>query len=440
MNSNLLSFTTSSSTSSTPVKARASIQQVHLCASDFQKSLELSAFNRTLFVYEVEWRSNRQLDILLMVVESVQYPLVFIGDLTPHFNQIYSMQCIYQSKTTRATFRHLNMHEYDRTVIVECEGQSIDETKSTSLTLQLTEIATKKTIAIDIHLCWSSHHRVNIGHCHKALFTNIPFYLIEQWLDFHIYIGVERFLIYDRVLQYQSLLKPYIDRGYVEYVPYPLLKEIVNRDKFNWIDQFVGKMHCLMRTRASFNWLGTWDFDEYLHFFTGRSQVFLPNCSSPGNCTSMLSIYLKQNFQNYKNVVLYAVNFYGDGNISAELVRNKDTIIVEQYQYRSSLWNDRLKYIVQPNGIKFINIHFAMPNEGELSYQTKSSSPNTVTITDPRSLLRLNHYASALYVRDHAFLALQSGSNRTVHDPLMWKIFSRLRAMARNRTESQRFI
>lgn len=406
-----------------------------MCKSDFQKSLELTAFNRTLFVYEIEWRSNRQLDILLMVVENVQYPLMFVGDIAPYFNQLYSIQCVYQSKVSPGRFRHLNMHEYDRTVISGCDELNLDENENSSLTLQFIELETKAIASIEIHFCSSVLSNVTVGLCHKALFDGIPLYLIEQWLNYHIYIGVERFHIYDRTLQYGSLLKSYMDRGYVVYVPYPLLKQIEHRERFNWIDQFVGKMHCLMQTRSSFEWLGTWDFDEYLMFSTNQSQpAFLPVCHSNGSCTSMFKQYLEENFANYSNVVIPAANFIGDGNISIEATRTNETIVIKHYQQRSIVWNDRLKYIVKPKQMDFINIHFAVTIPGEQSYDSSLSLPDKINMTNSRTWIRLNHYPSARYVRDQDFLLLQSGPNETIYDPLIWKIFCELRTLDANRT------
>lgn len=399
----------------------------------------MNAFNRTLFLYEVEWHWNGELDILLLVVENIQYPLVFIGDIAPYFNQLYSVQCLIQSKSSVGRFRHLNMHEFDRTVIIKCTNVTLDETQNISLTLQFVELKTKTIISTEIHLCSSLFRPVTVGHCHKALFDDIPFYLIQQWLDYHIYIGVQRFHIYDRTLKYESLLKSYIDRGYVVYIPFPLLQQIEKRERFNWIDQFVGKIHCLMQTRRSFDWLGTWDFDEYLHFFTSQSVTpFLPDCLPNQACKSMLSQYLIQNFAIYGNVILPAVNYIGDGNISVEAIRTTDTLVLQQYQERSMVWNDRLKYIIQPKQIDYLNIHFAVTLPEVGTYESRQSSPDIINMTEPRSWIRLNHYPSARYVRDEIFLALQSGSNRTVHDPSLLQIFTQLKIMDRNRTLAER--
>ena len=411
------------------------IRQLHLCQSDFQKSVELIAFNRTMIVYEIEWLSKKKINILSVIVESPQYPLEFVGDLTVHLNKIYSVQCVYNTFTRQGQFRYFNMHDYDRTILIECDDmEEIDENHDSTLRLQLTELATKKIIAMNLNLCWSLDRRVNIGHCHKALFEDVPFYLIEQWLTYHIFIGIEQFHIYDRTLKYKEYLQPFIDQGYVIYIPFPLAKQYADRERFNWIDQFVGKMHCLMHIRSAFDWLGTWDIDEYLNFHTDESHIFLPQCHRDERCTSMLSEYLKENFQNYKNIIIYAANFMGKRSLTVDsrISNGSGPIIIEQYQHRLRKWNDRVKYLVQPKHTDMINIHYALYITNNRTYESFMPSPEHVTADNPRSLLRLNHYPSSQIVRDDLLLAYHTGTVEYYRDTLLWDIFWRLNTMNSN--------
>jgi hypothetical protein len=50
-------------------------------------------------------------------------------------------------------------------------------------------------------------------------------------------------------------------------------------------------MHCLMRTRSAFQWLGTWDIDEYLDFYSDeqeQQQIFASDCRNVRNQLSFL--------------------------------------------------------------------------------------------------------------------------------------------------------
>ena len=404
------------------------VRQLHLCPAHFQRALELLAFNRTLIVYEAEWRAARQLNILAILVENIHHPMVLLGDLTPYFAQIYSVQCLYRSTASHGQFRHLNTHDYDRTVIISCESKQIDPQQDSSMTLLFTERATEKVVALNISLCWSLDRRATIGHCHKALFNEVPFHLIEQWLNYHRLIGIEQFYIYDRTLKYKSLLQPYVDRGHVVYTPFPLAPQLVERERFNWVDQFVGKMHCLMRVRSAFDWLGTWDIDEYLNFFPDQSQVSPSQCHSNGSCSSMLSTYLSTNFEGYKNIIIYAANFMGRRSLTVGYGSDSAPVIMEQYQHRLSKWNDRVKYLVRPMHTEIINIHYALYITKSRTYESYLPSPARLDADNPRGLLRFNHYPSAQIFRDDLFIAHHSGTAEYFHEPVLWQVHRQLKS------------
>jgi hypothetical protein len=223
---------------------------------------------------------------------------------------------------------------------------------NSTLILRFTDLITNSNesqLTINIRLCWSIAKRITIGHCLKALFNDLLFAISQQWLDYHLLVGIEQFYIYDRTLRYQSLLQSYIDREQVVHVVFPLAIEIHQRERFDWIDQFVGKMHCLMRTRTSVQWLGTWDLDECINIYSDRQQVFLPNCSyRVQQCHSMLSDYLDQNFHSYNNIIIYAVNCLQKRSLTSERTNQAYPIVIEQFQHRLTQWNDRVKYLVRP--------------------------------------------------------------------------------------------
>jgi len=312
-------------------------------------------------------------------------------------------------------------------VIIQCQNDQINEKNNSQMTLLFTDLSSGKVLQIDIHLCWSLLRRVTIGHCHKALFGNVPFYLIQQWLDYHLLIGVEQFYMYDRTLKYKNLLRPYIKRGEVIYVPFPLAKQVIGRERFNWIDQFVGKMHCLMRVRSSFEWLGTWDIDEYLNFHSNQQQIFLSNCKNGRNkCHSMLNEYLKKHFNQYDNIIIHSINFLGKRNVISKNSNSTPPLITKLFQYRLATWNDRDKYLTRPIHTNMINIHYGLLIPGKAYYKNPLTSPLRNASNDSRQLIHLNHYPSAKDNRDKNFLAFHKGDRQYVHDPVLWEVNNKL--------------
>lgn len=404
------------------MKNTTHVHHVHLCPEDFQQTLNLTRFNRTLILYEAEWRSYHHINVLLLLVERMEDPMVSLGDLGPHFAQIYSIQCLHHSTLTKGELRHVNIHEYDRTVIIRCDNHHIEPKKNSTLTLLFTDLVTKQVLQMNISLCWSVLPQVTVGHCHKALFDDVPLAMLQQWLDYHLLLGIERFYIYDRTLRFQPLLQPYIQRDQVVYISFPLAKEIIYRERFNWIDQFVGKMHCLMRTRTSFQWLSTWDLDEYLNIFSDTQEIFLPRCQTADQkqCHSMLSDYLGKYFHEYYNVIIYAVNFMTKRSLTTGNSSGAAPLIIEQFQHRLTKWNDRVKYIVRPMHAEIINIHYALHITNNLTYESFIPNPSRVSNRSPQTLIRINHYPSAQLHRDDLFLAYHQGTIEYAYDPLLY--------------------
>ena len=402
-------------------------QQLNLCVSNFQKTIELIEFNRTLILYEAEWNSKDSLNLLFVLVENETLPMIYYNNLGWQFNEIYSIDCFHRFHSSKGQLRYLNTHEYDRTVIIECSfiEPLIDE-QNLSMSLILTHRQNKNLLTLNIDLCWLIFPRLRIGHCHKALFEDVPFYMLEQWLDYHLLLGVEQFYIYDRTLKFRSTLQRYIDLNQVIYIEFPLAKQILNRERFNWIDQFVGKMHCLMRTRRTFQWLGTWDFDEYLNFFAPNENIFIRKSS---RSSSMLSEYLENNFYRYNNIIIYAVNFMTKRSLTLDQHDGNHPVLIEQYQHRVNQWNDRVKYFVRPNHCRIINIHYALFITDNSTYESFLPNPSRIFPASPQTLIRINHYSSGQINRDELFLALHQGPVEYVHDPLLYRVAKTLHSL-----------
>jgi hypothetical protein len=65
------------------------IRHVYLCSSDFQRKLDMLSFNRTLIIYNIEWRSCQYIDIVFLLVEHEDVPMIYIGDLALYLDRIY---------------------------------------------------------------------------------------------------------------------------------------------------------------------------------------------------------------------------------------------------------------------------------------------------------------------------------------------------------------
>jgi hypothetical protein len=95
---------------------------------------------------------------------------------------------------------------------------------------------------------------------------------LKQWLDFHIFSGVNHFYLYDNnsdnQVELQNILQPYICKGYVTLIhwdyPYrsipgfPLLLDNV------YYCSIVAINHCIHKYGQETDWLITMDVDEYL--------------------------------------------------------------------------------------------------------------------------------------------------------------------------------
>ncbi|MAT42972.1 MAG: hypothetical protein CL609_11560 [Anaerolineaceae bacterium] len=143
---------------------------------------------------------------------------------------------------------------------------------------------------------------------------------LQEWLDYHILIGVERFYIYDNESKNPilDLLKDYIERGWV----------VVHEIKGTAV-QVMAYQHCLQIYGENSMWIGFIDADEF---------IVLPQEKD-------IKQFL-QNFENYGGLAISSVFFGSGGN---KLHPAGGQII--NYQDRFPLAfedNQLIKSIVQP--------------------------------------------------------------------------------------------
>lgn len=96
-----------------------------------------------------------------------------------------------------------------------------------------------------------------------AIFQNEAPYL-KEWIEFHKLVGVEHFYLYENGSSddYQSVLKPYIERGEVELFEWPY--QGISWD--NWIQEIqpFAYLSCILRAQGKTKWLALIDIDEFL--------------------------------------------------------------------------------------------------------------------------------------------------------------------------------
>lgn len=82
---------------------------------------------------------------------------------------------------------------------------------------------------------------------------------IEEWIDYHRMIGVEKFFLYDNDTTDDTNLKlrRYVQSGHVEIMPWPHFMRDTNT-------QAAAYAHAIARLAGRFQWLGMIDIDEFL--------------------------------------------------------------------------------------------------------------------------------------------------------------------------------
>ena len=74
-----------------------------------------------------------------------------------------------------------------------------------------------------LSVCRTLHRRVQYAFCSNALHTDGYIRTIRAFVTYHAYLGIHRFVLFDRGMGYDKALQPLIDSGLVEYYyfPYP---------------------------------------------------------------------------------------------------------------------------------------------------------------------------------------------------------------------------
>jgi hypothetical protein len=218
-----------------------------------------------------------------------------------------------------------------------------------------------------------------------AIFRNEAPYL-REWIEFHREVGCEHFYLFNNLSTdgYSSVLQPYIDRGIVDLVCWPLEHD----QCLDWsLNQCLAYERALLLARGQAKWLAIIDTDEFL-FPTKKSS--LPS-------------FLSQ----YEDCAGIGVNWQLFGTSRVEKVP-EDRLLIEMLQYRlpsEAPANHLIKSVVRPefvsgcessHCVKYLD-GWGHVNTDRVRFEGKSSPYVQV------DAVRINHYQ----VRDEHYLRTQ---------------------------------
>jgi hypothetical protein len=195
-----------------------------------------------------------------------------------------------------------------------------------------------------------------------AIFKDEGAYL-EEWLEFHRLVGVERFYLYDNNSSdgFRDVLAPYLARGIVQLHHWPAHP-----------GQILAYNDCLKRHGADSRWLAFLDLDEFLY---------------PAEDASILDV-----LADYAAAPALAVHWIMFS--SSRHVLKPPGLVIENFTSCQHEGNRHLKLVVDPRQTeRMITAHHAA-FRGERLAVTESGRTATGPYATPPSIarIRINHY------------------------------------------------
>ena len=213
-----------------------------------------------------------------------------------------------------------------------------------------------------------------------CMFRNFGPY-VNEWMEYHIMIGVDHFWLYDDLSQDQSkeLLKPYVERGIVELLPW-------NDGNSDWVPRQIGAYQdALRKANGRVAWLAMIDSDEFLF---PTKDASLKEC-------------MKNHFSSFSGVYANWRNFGTSHKTIPEGKPLLNTLLYCSQKYHPR--NGCGKSIVRPNCVdinSMLSPHFC-PLSPQGRWSNGEGKPTlqydkTDLKTDGQNhegFLRINHYA-----------------------------------------------
>lgn len=191
---------------------------------------------------------------------------------------------------------------------------------------------------------------------------------IEEWLGYHLLIGVDKFIIYDNdsTDNLKEILGSYIDKGIVDYVSYPgqLMQTKAYTDAIN-------------RYKDKTKYLGFIDIDEFIVVSNGQS----------------LKELLHTHFDSFKHVGGLAIQWYNFGTSGHK--SKPEGLVIENYIKRGpSSFRPLIKTIGNPRMMECcVNPHFPIYKLGIYNKSETGKNVLGVHLYDSSPLnIHINHY------------------------------------------------
>jgi hypothetical protein len=200
-----------------------------------------------------------------------------------------------------------------------------------------------------------------------AIYRNEAEYL-QEWVEFHRLVGVERFFLYDNNSNdhHLEVLAPYVARGTVILKSWP--KSPGQREAYE---------DCLARQRHTSRWIAFIDLDEFLFSPTGKPV------------SDVLT-----DFERWPGVFVNWCVFGNSGHQSPP-----QGLVIENYLQRQRDNRPRHRYgksIVDPSRVRrIVTPHHFLYSDGcavDENHNLLDRPPRMVTDRMSFSLLRINHY------------------------------------------------
>ena len=178
---------------------------------------------------------------------------------------------------------------------------------------------------------------------------------IEEWLNFYLLQGVQKFIIYDYSSKDNTpnLIKPYMDRGIVEYSYFTerYLEPYKHLDRWFEALSLKHRLDVIEEYREAHKWMCFFDLDEFTFPTNSPDDLWL---SKSGVLEELnLREWLEAFDKKYKgNVSALAINWtiFGD---SGEKVK-KDDYVISRFNRRAPLdynEHDHCKVICKPSKV-----------------------------------------------------------------------------------------
>ena len=220
---------------------------------------------------------------------------------------------------------------------------------------------------------------------------------IEEWIQYHAMIGVEKFIIYDNgsLIPIRDTLSQYISSGFVTVVDIP-----------GPFPQYESYQHCLNTFGNDFRWIAFIDIDEYIVL---KNNKYIHS--------------LLLEYEEFGGLVVNWVMFSSNGHI-----KRPKGLAIENFTSRFE-YSDRssqtIKSIVQPRYVKHANLtaHHFTYIDGMFSVNEMKIKSHGNQSPFSTNKIQLNHYRHKSQEDFQKKIPTWCVSHAEMPEELIWKGF-----------------